>query len=71
MIFLFGYINIYHNNGDMTMNKEEKEQPKARMQPLSMHPLKPEEALTAFMKIDKKKLLRAEKKEKDDAFLSA
>ena len=34
------------------------------MQPLSMYPLKPEEALTAFMKIDKKKLLMAEKKAK-------
>ena len=32
---------------------------------LSMHPLKPEEALTAFMKIDKKKLLRIEKKERE------
>ena len=37
---------------------------KERMQPLSMYPLKPEEALTAFMEIDKKKLLRAEKKER-------
>lgn len=51
--------------------KKKKKPSKKRMQPLSMHPLKPEEALTAFMKVDKKKLLRAEKKEKDDAFLSA
>lgn len=34
------------------------------MQPLSMYPLKPEEALKAFMEIDKKKLLEEEKKEK-------
>lgn len=38
---------------------------KERLQPLSMYPLKPEEALTAFMGIDKKKLLRAEKKAKN------
>ncbi|MCK4431686.1 MAG: hypothetical protein KAW19_10355 [Candidatus Aminicenantes bacterium] len=44
--------------------KRKKKSSKKRMQPLSMHPLKPEEALTAFMKIDKKKLLRAEKKAK-------
>ena len=44
--------------------KKKKEQSKKRMQPLSIYPLKPEEALTAFMEIDKKKLLRAEKKEK-------
>ncbi len=44
--------------------KKKKEQSKERMQPLSMYPLKPEEALTAFMDIDKKKLLRAEKKAK-------
>lgn len=43
--------------------KKKKELPKERMQPLSMYPLKPEEALAAFMEIDKKKLLRAEKKE--------
>ncbi len=48
-----------------------KTQSKKRMQPLSMYPLKPEEALTAFMGIDKKKLLRAEKKEREGAFLSA
>ncbi len=30
-----------------------------------------EEAVTAFMGIDKKKLLRAEKKEREGAFLSA
>jgi len=51
--------------------KKKKKQFKIGMQPLSMHPLKPEEALTAFMKIDKKKLLRAERKEKDNAFLNA
>ncbi|MFC2169911.1 hypothetical protein ACFLRM_05035 [Acidobacteriota bacterium] len=44
-------------------NNNKKKQSKARMQPLSMYPLKPEEALTAFMKISKKKLLRLEKKE--------
>ena len=44
--------------------KRKKEPSKKRMQPLSMYPLKPEEALTAFMEIDKKKLLRAEKKAK-------
>lgn len=48
--------------------KKKKKPSKKRMQPLSMYPLKPEEALTAFMKIDKKKLLRAEKKEKEGAF---
>jgi len=41
--------------------KIKKKQSKTRMQPLSMYPLSPEEALTAFMKIDKKKLLKAEK----------
>lgn len=44
--------------------KKKKEPSKERMQPLSMYPLKPEEALTAFMEIDKKRLLRAEKKKK-------
>jgi hypothetical protein len=29
--------------------------------PISFYPLKPEEALAAFMKIDKKKLLKSEK----------
>ncbi len=51
--------------------KKKKEQSKERMQPLSMYPLNPEEALTAFMGINKKKLLKAEKKEKECAFLSA
>jgi len=53
------------------MKNKPKKQSKERMQPLSMYPLKPEEALTAFMGIDKKKLLKAEKKEKEGAFLSA
>jgi len=38
---------------------------------LSLYPLKPEEALTAFMQIDKKKLLKVEKEEKRCAFLKA
>ena len=46
------------------MKNKPKEPSKKRMQPLSMYPLKPEEALTAFMEIDKKKLLKAEKNEK-------
>jgi len=48
--------------------KRKKKPSKRRMQPLSMHPLKPEEALIAFMKIDKKKLLKAEKEEKEVLF---
>jgi len=44
--------------------KKKKTQAKKRLQPLSMYPLTPEEALKAFMEIDKKKLLKAEKKEK-------
>ena len=47
--------------------KKKKQLSKERLQPLSMYPLTPEEALTAFMEIDKKKLLRAEKKEKKKA----
>jgi hypothetical protein len=39
---------------------KKKKQPQKRERPLSMHPLKPSEALAAFMKIDKKKLLGAE-----------
>jgi len=44
--------------------KKKKKRIKKKLQPLSMYPLKPEEALKAFMKIDKKKLLKEEKKEK-------
>ena len=47
--------------------KENKKQRK-RSNPISLYPLKPEEALAAFMKIDKKKLLKAEKEEKDVLF---
>lgn len=45
--------------------KTKQKQSKPRMKPLSMYPLTPEEALKAFVKIDKKKLLKEEKKEKD------
>lgn len=44
--------------------KVKKKQAKKRERPLSLYPLKPEDALTAFMQIDKKKLLRAETEEK-------
>jgi hypothetical protein len=50
--------------------KENKKQ-KKRAKSLSLYPLKPEEALAAFMQIDKKKLLKAEKEEKECAFLKA
>jgi hypothetical protein len=39
---------------------------KKKEKSLSLYPLKPEEALAAFMKIDKKKLLKAEKEAKDE-----
>ena len=45
--------------------KENKKR-KKRAKPLSLYPLKPEAALSAFMKIDKKKLLKAEKDSKED-----
>jgi len=51
--------------------KKKKKPSKRRMQPISMYPLKPEETLKAFMKIDKKKILGDEKKKKDGAFLEA
>lgn len=35
-----------------------------RLKPLSMHPLEPEEALSAFMDVDRDKVLEAEKREK-------
>jgi len=35
--------------------------------PVFLYPLKPAEALAAFMKIDKKKLLKAEKEAKDES----
>jgi len=47
---------------------KEKRNKKKRSKPVSLYPLKPEEALAAFMKIDKKKLLKAEKEEKDVLF---
>ena len=43
-----------------------KKQPKKRERPISLYPLKPEEALAAFMQIDKKKLLKAEKEAKQE-----
>jgi hypothetical protein len=46
--------------------KAKKWRLKKRAQPLSLYPLKPEEALVAFMKIDKKKLLKAEKEAKQE-----
>jgi len=48
--------------------KPRKKQKRKRKGPLSMYPLKPEEALSAFMKIDPKKLKKAEKEEKDVLF---
>jgi len=50
---------------------KKKKQLKKRERSISLYPLKPEEALAAFMMIDKKKLLRAEKEEKEYAFLKA
>ncbi len=47
---------------------KKKKQMKTRAKPLSMYPLKPEEVLSAFMKIDPKKLKKAEKEEKDVLF---
>lgn len=38
-----------------------------REKPLSLYPLKSEEALAAFMQIDKKKLLKTEKELKDES----
>jgi len=48
------------------MIMKKKKQPKKRARPLSLYPLKPEEALAAFMQIDKKKLLEVEKETKDE-----
>jgi len=48
-----------------------KEKNKRGMKPFSMYPLKPEEALIAFMKIYKKKILVAKKKKKNGVFLEA
>jgi len=47
------------------MSKQKKKWQKKRGGPLSLYPLKPEEALAAFMQIDKKKLLKAEKENKE------
>jgi len=46
------------------MSEKKKKRQKKREGPLSLYPLKPEEALVAFMQIDKKKLLKAEQEEK-------
>ena len=40
---------------------KKKKQSRHREKPISLYPLKPEEALAAFMQIDKQKLLKAEK----------
>ena len=42
---------------------KKKKRLKKRERPISLYPLKPSEALAAFMQIDKKKLLKAEKEE--------
>jgi len=47
----------------MNNKPRKKKQPKKRAEPLSLYPLKPVEALAAFMQIDKKKLLKVEKGE--------
>ncbi len=39
-----------------------KNKPKPRLKPLSLYPLKPEQALSAFMKIEPKKSKRIKKK---------
>jgi hypothetical protein len=44
---------------------KKKKQPRKREKPISLYPLKPEAALAAFMQIDKKKLLKAEREEQD------
>jgi hypothetical protein len=36
----------------MTPNPKDKPEEKERLKPLSMHPLKPEEVLAAFMKVE-------------------
>lgn len=55
----------------MNNKPRKKKQAKKRAKPLSLYPLKPEEALAAFMQIKKKKLLKVEKEEKECAFLKA
>ena len=40
---------------------KQRKQTKHREKPITLYPLKPEEALAAFMQIDKQRLLRAEK----------
>jgi hypothetical protein len=47
---------------------KKKKRPKKREKAISFYPLKPEEALSAFMKIDKKRLLKAEKEAKSVLF---
>jgi len=46
------------------MSEKKKKRKKKKEGPLSLYPLKPEEALAAFMQIDKKKILKAEKENK-------
>jgi hypothetical protein len=42
---------------DRTHNNE-------RLKPLSLYPIKPEQALAAFMKVDRKRVLRNERRDR-------
>ncbi len=53
---------VYRMKWENAMKKESK---KKYDKPVSLHPLKPEEALSAFMKVDPVKFERRRKQEKN------